>query len=78
MLADDVNAGRLVRLDFHVPPMRTDYGILTLRNRSLSPAARAFIGHLREAESEAGKFDDRDRLVAKRRRQPSVSRPPRA
>lgn len=61
MLADDVGFGRLVRLDFHVPVMRTDYAIITLRNRTPSPAARAFIGHLREAEAKAKAFDAGER-----------------
>lgn len=52
MLAPDVEAGRLVKLDFHVPPMRTTHGIATLRGRTLSPAARAFLGTLREVEEE--------------------------
>jgi DNA-binding transcriptional LysR family regulator len=67
MLVDDVRAGRLVRLDFHIPAMRTEYGILTLRSRTLSPAARAFIEHLRNVEAEVARFDAPERLAAERR-----------
>jgi len=73
MLVEDVEAGRLVRLDFHIPLMRTEYGIMTLRSRSLSPAARAFIEHLREVEAEMAGLDDRERPAARRRRKPAAS-----
>lgn len=52
MLAPEVQAGRLVTLDFHVPEMRTTHGILTLRGRTPSPATRTFIGIVREVEAE--------------------------
>jgi DNA-binding transcriptional LysR family regulator len=52
MLAPDVEAGRLVTLDFHIPPMRTTHGIVTLKGRTLSPAARAFVETLRAVEAE--------------------------
>jgi DNA-binding transcriptional LysR family regulator len=52
MLAPEVEAGRLVRLGFHIPPMRTTHGIVTLRGRTLSPATRAFLGIVREVEAE--------------------------
>jgi len=78
MLYEDVEAGRLVKLDFHIPVMRTDYGILTLRDRSLSPAALAFIELFRAAEAEMADFDVRDRPVAKRRRTSSTVKRARA
>ena len=53
MLADDVAHGRLVRLSCTAPAMRTTDGMLYLRDRSLSPAARAFIATLRQVEAEA-------------------------
>ena len=52
MLADDVAQGRLVRLSCAAPAMRTTDGMLYLRDRSLSPAARAFIATLRQVEAE--------------------------
>jgi DNA-binding transcriptional LysR family regulator len=52
MLAADIAAGRLVQLDFHVPVMRVEYGLIHLADRSLSPAAAAFIAILREVEAE--------------------------
>jgi hypothetical protein len=39
MIADDVAAGHLVRLDFDVPAMlRTKYGLVYLENRTLASA----------------------------------------
>jgi DNA-binding transcriptional LysR family regulator len=55
--AEDVAAGRLVRLDCHVPEMRTTYGILYLRGRTLAPAAKMFIETLRAVEAEAKRAD---------------------
>jgi DNA-binding transcriptional LysR family regulator len=53
MLAEDIAAGHLVRLDFRVPAMRTNYGVIYLRGRTLAPAARAFIAALHAVEAEA-------------------------
>jgi len=53
VLADDVVRGRLVRLSCTAPAMRTTDGMLYLRDRSLSPAARAFLATLRQVEAEA-------------------------
>jgi DNA-binding transcriptional LysR family regulator len=52
MLAPDLAAGTLVPLDFHVPEMKTDYGVLTLADRSPAPATVAFIELVREVEAE--------------------------
>ncbi len=57
LLAEDVAAGRLVRLDCRVPEMRTTYGILYLRGRTLAPAAEMFIETLRAVEAEAKRSD---------------------
>jgi DNA-binding transcriptional LysR family regulator len=48
----DVLAGRLALLDtdFEIP--HTEYGMVWLKGRSLSPAARAFMAILREVEAE--------------------------
>lgn len=53
MLAEDVAAGHLVVLDFSVPAMRTNYGVIYLRGRTLAPAAKAFIAALHTVETEA-------------------------
>lgn len=53
MIAEDVAAGRLVALDFHVPAMRTNYGLIYLRERTLAPAVQVFIVTLRAVEAEA-------------------------
>ena len=53
ILAEDVAAGNLVRLDIDSPALQTNPGVFYLRGRVLSPAAQAFIGALRTVESEA-------------------------
>jgi len=57
LLAEDLAAGRLVKLDCHVPEMRTTYGVLYLRGRTLAPAAKSFIETLRAVEVEAARTD---------------------
>lgn len=52
MIAEDVAAGRLVRLDSDAPALRTSPGLLYLRGRTLAPAALAFMKILRAAERE--------------------------
>lgn len=63
MLAADIAAGRLVKLDYQPPEMRTHYAITTLRGRTPSPAALAFIEILLEVETEVAESEsssDRD------------------
>ena len=52
MLAADLESGRLVKLDYQSPELRTHYAITTLRRRTPSPVALAFIEILREVEAE--------------------------
>ena len=52
MLAPELDAGRLVRLDFHMRGLRTNYAIIYRKDRSLSPAAQAFIDLVRAVEAE--------------------------
>jgi DNA-binding transcriptional LysR family regulator len=52
MVAQDVAGGRLVRLDFRIPVMATEYGFVYLRDRTLSPAARAFMDEMRAVEGK--------------------------
>jgi DNA-binding transcriptional LysR family regulator len=52
MLAPDLQAGRLQLVDFHIAAMRTRYSLLYLRDRTLAPAALAFVSILREVETE--------------------------
>jgi DNA-binding transcriptional LysR family regulator len=52
MVAEDVREGALVLLDFREPWMETDYRLLQRRDRTLSPAARAFVDELRAVEAE--------------------------
>jgi DNA-binding transcriptional LysR family regulator len=51
-LAEGLAAGRLVALDFDGPVMRPSAAIFHLRDRTLSPAARAFVDILRTVEAE--------------------------
>jgi DNA-binding transcriptional LysR family regulator len=51
MLEPDITAGRLVRLDFHIPAMTTQYGFVYLRNRTPSPAVTAFMTEMRAVEA---------------------------
>ena len=44
-------ADALVPIPFTAPWMRLDYGIIRLRDRSLSPAAQAFVDELRKIEA---------------------------
>jgi len=52
MLAPDVNAGRLTLVDFHLAVMQTRYSLLYLRDRTLAPAAVAFVDIIRGVEAE--------------------------
>jgi DNA-binding transcriptional LysR family regulator len=52
-LADDILAGHLVKLEHEGPRLQTHYGIVHLRERTLSPSAKAFIEALRAVEAEA-------------------------
>jgi DNA-binding transcriptional LysR family regulator len=51
-LAEDLAAGRLVVLDFDAPVLRPSAFVFHLRDRTLSPAARAFLEILRAVEAE--------------------------
>lgn len=51
-LDDDLQLGRLVTLDVDPPGTSAAYGLVTLRGRTLSPAAEAFAAVIREVEAE--------------------------
>jgi DNA-binding transcriptional LysR family regulator len=51
-LAEDLAAGRLVALDFDGPVLRPSAAVFHLRDRTLSPAALAFLDILRAVEAE--------------------------
>ena len=55
MLAADIAAGRLVRLNFQIPLMRTNYGIVQRRDRTPSPALQLFVSTLRTVEADVDK-----------------------
>ena len=56
-LADDLAAGRLVRLPVDEPAAKSSHGIIRLADRSLGPAEKVFIELLREVEAPAHQGD---------------------
>jgi DNA-binding transcriptional LysR family regulator len=52
LIADEVRAGQLATLPFSAPWLHTNYGFVYLKDRSLSPAAQAFIAEVRAVEAE--------------------------
>jgi len=74
MLAADIEAGRLVKLDYQPPEMRTHYSITTLRGRTPSPAALAFIEILLKVETEVVESEAASNRDSTRRK----PRPPRS
>ena len=67
MLAPELNSGRLVRLDFHMPGLRTNYAMIHRQDRSLSPAAQAFIDLVRAVEAEVVATEAHAATPARRR-----------
>ena len=51
-IAKELSGGSLAVIDFHPPWLVTNYSFVYLRNRSLSPAALAFMEEMRSVESE--------------------------
>jgi DNA-binding transcriptional LysR family regulator len=75
MLAADLAAGSLVKLDYASPEMQTHYAITTLRGRTPSPAALAFIEILREVEAElAASEASSDQVRARKKPRPRRTR----
>lgn len=75
MLAADVEAGRLVILDYRPPEMRTRYSIITQRGRTPSPAALAFSETLLEVENEVAESEaSSNRDSARKKPRPRRSR----
>ena len=52
MVEADLRDGRLARLPFHEPWIQTGYGLFWRRDRTPSPAMRAFVEQLQVVESE--------------------------
>lgn len=48
----EIRDRRLVTLQVDAPWLSLDYGFITKRGRTLSPAAKAFMAIVREIESE--------------------------
>jgi DNA-binding transcriptional LysR family regulator len=55
----DLRRGELVLLPFRLPKLHTNYGIIRLRSRMLSPAGEAFIDELRAIEHSIAATMDR-------------------
>ncbi len=64
MIAQDEAVGALVKLDFRIPELCTEYGVLTLADRSPAPAVIAFLDELRAVEAEIAAAEARPRLHA--------------
>jgi DNA-binding transcriptional LysR family regulator len=77
ILAADLAAGRLVTLDFDAPVLRLSAGIFHLRDRTLSPAARAFLDILREVEAQSAEGEPEAAPRRERAVKPLRSKPPR-
>jgi DNA-binding transcriptional LysR family regulator len=60
MLAADLAAKKLVTLDFQAQELKTEYGLITLADRSLAPVTSVFLDLLREVEAEIA---DREALA---------------
>lgn len=76
-LAADIEAGRLVTLDFHAAELQTRYAIITLKGRTLSPSAAKFIELLREVETEVARAESGQlpRRIAPRKATAKAGRP---
>jgi DNA-binding transcriptional LysR family regulator len=59
-IAGELADGRLAVIDFHPPWLVTNYGFVYLRNRSLSPAAMAFMEEMRAVEAEISATDSQE------------------
>lgn len=78
-LAADIQANRLVRLNYNAAELQTRYGIITLKGRTPSPPATKFISLLIEAEAEivqvesklSGQRTARSKSIRRRRRRRS-------
>ena len=53
-IAADVRSGVLLALDLQVPGLESNYGVIMLGGRTLSPAAEAFVEILRQVEADLG------------------------
>lgn len=79
LLKPDLDAGSLIILDVQPTTLRTTHAILTLKDRSLSPAARKFIDRLQEIEAEVDDHEPATRVAPRRRgaRRPDPQASPR-
>jgi hypothetical protein len=75
MLAPDVEAGHLVRLPFHIPVMRTSCRPMHLADRTVSPAAQAFMDLLLAVEAELMAREAELGALARRRGEVRRQRP---
>lgn len=62
LVADDLQRGRLAMLPLRPPWLHTNYGIVHLKERALSPASKAFIAEVRAIEAEL--VDAENRVTA--------------
>ena len=58
-IAPELESGDLVILDFSTPWMRNQYGFISRKDRTHSPAAIEFMARMREVEAEAIELENR-------------------
>ena len=72
MIERELKAGEFVLLPVDFPELKTHYGVVRLRSRTLSPPAEVFISHLKELDTELAKEDQelRETMLPKIGRRP--------
>ena len=75
LIAPEIEAGTLAPLPLHLPWLHTNYGVIRLKGRELSPAAQVFVAELTAVEAEVTLAEQA--LLTPRRnvRRVSASRP---
>lgn len=63
MIAPELRSGEFVLLSVDFPELKTRYGIVQMRDRTLSPAAEVFITLLHEVDAELFRIDQELRRV---------------
>lgn len=59
LLFDEIAAGSIATLPFREPWLRTNYGFVRLKDRTLSPAAQAFMAEVNAIEAELAEAEAR-------------------
>jgi DNA-binding transcriptional LysR family regulator len=57
MIAQELKSGEFVLLPVHFPELKTHYGVVQLKDRTLSPPAEVFIALIQELDAELARKD---------------------